>query len=555
MKTIQIKYIIILSLITIISSCDDFFDTKPYDQLSPITFWKTEDDAFSAATACYNSWNSPSQGSSDIFFSDCMSDISYNLTNSGGYTSVSRGSQSPSSTISYYNYNTIRRCNTFLKLAVDIPFSDDAVKKDLFAQVRTIRAWRYFQMNFWYGGVPLIVDLPETAKEAQLPRDSEELIKEFVYSELDLAISDLYKKPKELGRIARGTALAIKMRAALYWGDLDIALDAAISIQNLNIYELHPSSLELFSLKGQTSDEIIYAMQHVITTFPFSNMVRMFNNEDGGWATFAPTQNLVDMFEMNNGKLINDDNSGYDQTHPFLNRDPRLYSTVIFPGMDWVGKNGKERIINTLDKTINDKPNADYMDAATNSSTTGLIWAKYTLPISQYSSSLTNDDTSPILFRYAEVLLTIAEIYTEKNENRDKVFDIIDKLRVRGGHIPVDRNKYDSQEALRELVRRERTIELAGEGFRRADLLRWKDNNGKLLAETTLNQTLYRMIGTIDYEETNPQKRAVIYVPTEENKTQRKLDDKVYEKHHRYLPIPQSEIDKNPKLEQNEGYN
>ena len=338
-------------------------------------------------------------------------------------------------------------------------------------------------------------------------------------------------------------------------GDLDIALDAAISIQNLNIYELHPSSLELFSLKGQTSDEIIYAMQHVITTFPFSNMVRMFNNEDGGWATFAPTQNLVDMFEMNNGKLINDDNSGYDQTHPFLNRDPRLYSTVIFPGMDWVGKNGKERIINTLDKTINDKPNADYMDAATNSSTTGLIWAKYTLPISQYSSSLTNDDTSPILFRYAEVLLTIAEIYTEKNENRDKVFDIIDKLRVRGGHIPVDRNKYDSQEALRELVRRERTIELAGEGFRRADLLRWKDNNGKLLAETTLNQTLYRMIGTIDYEETNPQKRAVIYVPTEENKTQRKLDDKVYEKHHRYLPIPQSEIDKNPKLEQNEGYN
>ena len=46
-----------------------------------------------------------------------------------------------------------------------------------------------------------------------------------------------------------------------------------------------------------------------------------------------------------------------------------------------------------------------------------------------------------------------------------------------------DRAKYNTQEKLRELVRRERCIEMAGEGLRRADLLRWKDQNGKMLAE------------------------------------------------------------------------
>lgn len=546
---------LLAAILFILGSCDDFFDTKPYDELSPATFWKTESDAQSAAVACYNSWNSPTQGSSDIFFSDCMTDISFNYTNSGGYTNVGRGSHSPSSTLSYYNYSTIRRCNTFLNYVVDIDFNEESVKMDLLAQVRTIRAWRYFQMNFMYGGVPLIIDMPETASDAQLPRDSESKIKEFVYSELDLAIKDLNDKPNELGRIAKGTALAIKMRAALYWEDLDLALTAAKSIVNLGIYELDDNFQELFSIKGQNSKEIIYAMQHVSTTFAFGNMIRLYNNQDGGWASFVPTQNLVDMFEMENGLLITDAESGYDPTLPFYNRDPRLYSTVIYPGQDWIGADGKSRIINTLDKQIDGKSNADYIDAATNSSKTGMIWAKYTVPLSQYSASMDNDDTSPILFRYAEVLLTIAEIYIEKNENLGEALDIIDQLRTRGGQIEVDRQRYTTQKDLRELIRRERCIELAGEGLRRADLLRWKDDNGKMLAHSILNQTLYRMIGTINYSENDPTKRAVIEQPTEENKSLRKLDDKTFKEHHRYLPISQSEMDKNPKLEQNQGYN
>lgn len=554
MKRYKNSVFLLLLGSSLLTSCDDFFNTVPGDELSPSTFWKTEADAYSAVTACYDKWSNPSTGSTDIFFADCLSDIGYNYSNSSQYRNTGNGSQSQTATVNYYDYTTIRRCNTFLEKAKEIPFSSEAVKKDLFAQVRTIRAWRYFQMNFWYGGVPLIESLPENAEEAKLPRDTEEKVKQFIYDELDSLIPDLDEKPAQRGRIAQGTALAIKMRSALYYGDYERARSAARDIQKLKLYDLDDHFQELFSIKGQSSKEIIYAMQHVANTYEFGNMIRLFNNQDGGWASMVPTQNLVDMFEMKSGLLPGDDNSGYDPTHPFANRDPRLALTIIYPGMEWVGSDGTKRVINTLEKEINGKTNADYYNAADNSSKTGMIWAKYTIPLAQYSASLDNENTCPIFFRYAEVLLTIAEANIELNENREEALDIIDRLRLRGGHVAVDRTKYTTREQLRELLRRERCIELAGEGFRRADIMRWKDDSGKMLAETLLNGTFYRMIGTVNPGEPDRDLRATIKLPSEDNKTERKVEDRVFKPFHRYLPIPQAELDKNPKLVQNQGY-
>lgn len=538
------------------TSCDDFFDTAPKDALSPATFWKTESDAQQAVVACYQDWNNPATGSTDVFFADCMSDISFSHTGSSKYKYVGNGSTTQASTVSYYSYTTIRRCNLVLANIDKVPFTNESVKNDLIGQVRTIRAWRYFQMNYWYGGVPLIVDLPQLAEDARLPRDTEETVKKFVYDELDQAVTELNEKPEARGRIAKGTALAIKMRASLYWGDLDQAMKAARAIQDLHLYELEKTLTyqELFSLQGRDSKEIICSMQHIPTTYAFGNTIRLFNNQDGGWASFVPTQNLVDMYEMSNGLMPEEEGSGYDPTHPFANRDPRLKNTIIYPGQDWLGADNKVRVFNTLDKTIDGKKNVDYMDAATNASHTGLIWAKYTVPITQYSASLGNDELCPILFRYAEVLLTIAEIDVERNENFDEVYSILDELRTRQGMIPVDRSRYASQQRLRELVRRERCLELAGEGLRRPDLLRWKDENGKVLAETLLNGPLYRMVGTVDASNPDPDMRATIEQPTEDNKNLRRLEDRTFSAFQRYLPFPQDQLNTNPNLKQNEGY-
>jgi hypothetical protein len=99
------------------------------------------------------------------------------------------------------------------------------------------------------------------------------------------------------------------------------------------------------------------------------------------------------------------------------------------------------------------------------------------------------------------------------------------------------------EKSLLALIRRERTVELAGEGFRRADSLRWKDASGKMLAEAVLNGPLNRVTGRVNYDETNPYKKATI------DGTE-KIEDRKFATYNRYLPFPQSSIDKNPQLEQ-----
>lgn len=96
-------------------------------------------------------------------------------------------------------------------------------------------------------------------------------------------------------------------------------------------------------------------------------------------------------------------------------------------------------------------------------------------------------------------------------------------------------------------------MELAGEGLRRADILRWKDDSGKMLAETVLNGVLERVVGTVDYSESIPSRRATINVNAAAS--DKKIEDRKFATHNRYNPIPQGAIDNNPALEQNQGYN
>ena len=219
--------------------------------------------------------------------------------------------------------------------------------------------------------------------------------------------------------------------------------------------------------------------------------------------------------------------------------------TIIYPGMDWNGT-----VVNTLDKTINGKDNANYPPSANNASKTALTWRKYL--DEQYANGIWNTNACPIVIRYAEVLLTYAEAVNELSGPSADVYDKLDLIRGRVGMPKVDREKYASKETLRRLLRRERGGELAGEGVRRADILRWKDDNGKMVAETVLNGVLERVVGTVNYAETDPTKRAEI--DTNAPVTDKKIEDRVFKVHNRYNPIPQGAIDNNPNLEQNPGY-
>lgn len=539
MKRLLVYMLAGMSLIG--TSCSDFLETIPHDALSPSTTWQTEADAEKFLIGCYDGW----ADESGILYWDCGSDFGFNYHIHEGWRNIGNGSMTASNQVAgYYSFSMIRRCNDFLTNIANIEFAEESKKNNMIGQVKTIRAYQYFLMNWIYGGVP-IIESYETAEEAQVPRNSEEEVKNFIYNELDEAIPMLYDAPEASGYIAKGTALALNMRASLFYGDYQRAKDAAKAIMDLGIYELDPSYENLFTLAGQNSKEIIASVQHDENLYSNGMIATMYNNADGGWSSMVPTQNLVDTYEMSNGLTKEEAGSGYDATHPFANRDPRMAMTVLYPGMDWVGLTGKT-ILNTLDATIDGAKNPNYPDDADNASKTALTWAKYLNPYTQYGD-IWSTNAQPIVFRYAEVLLSYAEAENELNGPSAEVYNLLKQVRNRVGMPDVDQNKYNNQAKLRELIRRERSVELAGEGLRRQDIIRWKDDSGKMLAETVLNGPLTRVVGTVNTSEPDPTKRATISGTA-------LVENRAFASYNRYLPIPQSAIDKNPNLKQNEGY-
>ncbi|WP_455590974.1 RagB/SusD family nutrient uptake outer membrane protein [Bacteroides sp.] len=549
----RLKIYILTGVAAMFTSCSDFLDTIPHDALSPATTWQTEVDAQKFAVGCYDGW----EDGGTLLYMDCASDFGYNNFSWEGFRPLGDGSATPSNPGNkFYDFSIIRRCNTFMENIDKVEFEDPTVKKDLIAQVRAIRAYRYFILNFLYGGVP-IIDSYNSAQEAQVPRETEDKVKQFVYDELDALIPDLNVKPEARGRIAKGGALAIKMRSALYWGDLERAQKTAQDIMDLGQYELEKgqpdSYANLFKVSGQDSKEIILAVQYIASVKTLYTIGQMYNNADGGWSSIVPTQNLVDAYEMATGLTKEEAGNAYDPVHPFYGRDPRMAMTIMVPGTEWKGS-----ILNTLDQKVDNpaKPgeqidNKNYPTKEDNASKTALTWRKYLDPMDQYPN-MWEATACPIVFRYAEVLLTYVETTNELTGPSADLYDMIDQIRLRAGMPKVDRTKYATKEQLRELIRRERAVEFAGEGLRRADILRWKDNSGKMLAETLMNGTLTRIVGTIDYNETNPYKRAKIDVNA--TMEQKKIEDRTFQPYQRYLPIPQEFMDKNLKLVQNPGY-
>lgn len=537
-------YILVGMSVLGITSCSDFLDTVPHDALSPATTWQTEDDAQKFLVGCYDGW----ADANEILYLDCGSDFGYNNFQWESWKTIGNGSMSAANEVyNLYSFSMIRRCNTFLENIDKVEFSDESVKNDMIGQVRTIRAYQYFDKNWWYGGVPIIENY-ETAEEAQVARNTEDEVKQFIYDELDAAIPLLNETPKSRGYIAKGTALAIKMRSALYYGDYERAKEAAQAIMDLKQYELDPDYANIFTVAGQGSKEIIASVQYIENLKTLYTIGQMYPNADGGWSSIVPTQNLVDTYEMDNGLTKEEAGDYYDPAHPFANRDPRMAMTIIFPGQDWNG-----RIFNTLDKQIvnaatgAEETNGDYPANADNASKTALSWNKYLGPKSQYAD-MWSTNACPIVFRYAEVLLTYAEAENELNGPSAKVYDLLNQIRNRVGMPDVDQSKYGTQSTLRELIRRERSVELAGEGLRRADILRWKDANGKMVAETVLNGPLTRIIGTVDHSGTDPYTRATI------TRTDELIENRSFAVHNRYFPMAQSDMDANPNLKQNPGY-
>lgn len=526
-------------------SCSDFLDRDPLSQASENTFWQTEADALTGVNALY-----PLLPDSRDFWRDCQSDNSLmtNAWGEGGLGYICQGSHNAAT--GYLNeewrYDYIRRILYYLDHLNNMNI-DEAKKKRFEGEARFILALRYYRMTRHFGDIPLIKEKPIDLDEAALSRSPKQEVLEYALENINKAIEYLPESYSgdDIGRITKGAALTLKadmyldmasyakfhkgQDATELWKE---AAHAAKQVIDLNLYGLEDDFAFLFKAAANNNNkEVILAFQYMENEK--THMLPILASPAGtgisgqGWASFCPTRQLVDSYEMTDGKTIYESDL-YDKNNPWENRDARLKKTFFLPGYECLRPNGSyepymPHPAYNKDERINHEGGG----------ITGYMYLKYN---DQELIKPWDSWTNFSLYRYAEVLLIYAEALNEYDPNNSQIAWAVNQVRERAGLPGVDALVGD-QTAMREKIREERRHEFVAEHKRYFDILRWKT------AEKVLNEPGYGInkdenapIGDYTVEQFLGQKRS-------------------FDASKHYLwPIPQSARDKNPNLGQNPNW-
>lgn len=560
------KYIKIISgllLMTIVFASCDFLEVDDREMLTKDLVLKREDDTRGLWATLYS--NLP-LGFTSIAGTAMLASASDEADHNAPFHPVqnyNNGSWGP-----YNNpddnwnqmYAAIRNANNFLEVSDTITYNEFKVVDPTYYTTLTtnMKFYRldarffkaYFHYELWrrYGDIP-IVDKTMTLQESYaLTRQSSENVRKYILAELDAIIPQMQVtwESSYMGRITKGAALALKCRVLLFAASplnnggqynkplCEEAAKAAKEIIDLGIYNLTINYRDLFLNTTAANTEIILDYRNAN-----SNYMETWNYPAGGNRIYAynvganatsPSQNLVDAYEMSNGKAITDPTSGYDPANPYANRDPRLAMTIITNNTMWNDSTVKAYVggVDGIGKT--------------NSTTTGYYLKKYIQEKVQLTTSQTRSHVWHI-FRYGEVLLNYAEAMNEAF-GPDVVpanftissRDALNMIRKRTGVNMPDVESGLSQAAFRDKIRNERRIELAFEDHRFWDVRRW------MIAGQTENAPLMGM-------------RITRTAPNTFTYEKVKIEDRKFTAPAMYFfPIPYSELAKYPGWSQTTGW-
>lgn len=520
----------------LVSGCsDDFFNKQPLDALAQETFWKTENDAQLALVGCYYTgagwsgedfWTARSllyldlmagNGSEKELIPDHVTDGT--LTSAYWVTSA------------YWQhaYEKVTTCNNFLDNIGKVEM-DESKKATMIAEVRTIRAYQYFNLALYFGDVPLAEHVLTVDEANSIFRTSKAEVWAFAEKELQESYPDLpvTRPDEENGRITAGAALAILGRLQMAQGNWSDAAATYETVIDNDAYGIEPDFKELFSETGESSKEIILSSQYQEDVYGHVLLQYLYPETWGGWHQFSPYNELVKTFECIDGKTI-EESPLYDPNNPYEDRDPRLdYTIMISDRTEFKG----QTFVSRANSTSPDRFNR-------------YNWSGYAINKfmdESFDGNLTNYGGNWIIIRYAEVLLGYLESTLESGASIDQTLldNTINKVRSRTS-VNMPSVTTTNPDELREIIRRERRVEFAFEGLRYYDILRWG----------------------IAAEELNRQYTGMKLTNDPDNFTDFPVDDQGYfiyqqrnfkEGINELWPIPQSERDINKNLTQNFGY-
>lgn len=556
----KFRFTLILLLVATLFSCQkDFLDKYPLDSPSSSTFFSNETELTLTINSAYRSlyWLSSNDVPYQLFI-EGSTDLVWIRGDYANMQVIQSGQQTTETNV--FNsiwadfYGNIARCNNILD---NMYRAKDNVTEEFYnrieAQAKFLRAYSYGYLINLYGDVPFVTHMM-TLEEAQMARTPKAEIIDQLFKDLDFAAINLPKTwtGADEGKITRGAALGLKARIALYAERYDVAAKAAKDAIDLGVYNIYPNYGNLFKHIGENSDESVLYIPYLLGLKTSQTPRYLGTRSAPGYSVIVPTQTLVDMYECTDGKRI-DKSSVYDPVNPFENRDPRLEQSILYPGQWYNGylfqtypdAKTTQRNLNGVISTVN---NLEVTNAY--ATFTGYIWKKY-FDEADLPDNVTRSELNFMLMRYAEILLTYAESKIELGQIDQTVIDAINKVRQRPSvNMPPALLSMSSTD-LKSLVRYERTIELAGEGFRLFDIRRWQ------IAEDVLPGNVLGRRNKVHWFDAVVPTFNAAGKPIYEDETliYQTISFNLFDPAKHYLwPIPQQEMDLNKKLVQNPNY-
>ncbi len=533
----NIKSILALVLIIISASCSDNFleDKKSYGQTDD-TFYESEQQTTWYINNLYydyfSAFKSPIQnvvgwyGSSNPYLTE-------ELGGTQDFINPTKTLINDTDIPNYYGtklenkinnnpYNRIRDCNAFLEnIDTKGASQDEAFRNKCKGQVYYLRALQYFDLMRLYGGVPIVIsttNATSTDPSIQLPRATVTEVVNQIVADLDMAAELLPTNwgAADYGRFTKGAAMAQKSRVLLTYAsplfnknwdtdnsrwqaalDAGLAAETQLTADGYGLYGTTAKDWENMFLVDNAFCKEAITVQLLSTG---TTSVYMNNSWEGGirpisqggtGALEAPKE-MIDLFPMADGsrpvpKVGSTGN--YDPFIFFKGRDPRFYRTFAFSGAKWSYKENTSSVVwayRWIDGSKTAKP-AVYRD--NNQESSPAFVKKMSNPAASNANKYIYSGTDIMEYRYAELLLNIAECYAALG-NTANTITYLGKIRNRVG-IPSANNygigtladKYKAIEA----VLYERRVELAYEGKRFWDIQRWMLYSDDALAGTVNN--------------------------------------------------------------------
>ena len=404
-------------------------------------------------------------------------------------------------------YRTIHRANVILEKGPTVKSITPAVRDRLLGEARFLRAWAYYELGTFFGGVPLYKEFAKSVDSA-LPRSTQKDVYDLVLADLKAAESGLPATydARNQGRATKAAVQTLLARTYLQLGDYASAKTELQKVVSSGLYKIVDNYVDLTNEEGEFNAESIFEVVYA----PSGGAYNWGGDSDGaaiqeetvrtqeysaiGWRNVIPSN-----------KILN----SYERTAKGDAKDDPRYELSYWKSGDKFN-NGASTL---TDERV--QGNASMVDGKTQK----VSWRKYSV-LYKIDNGYAQSGINMRIMRYADVLLMLAECENETG-TQAAALALVNQVRARKSvdMPPYPTKNYPSRtkDEVFETIVHERMVELAAEQVRNFDIIRWRKNK-KLKSEPLA----YFIAGK-----------------------------------HELLPIPQSEIDNSPALDQkdqNPGY-